>query len=71
MTAIAFDTLKFVERLRADMIKWMAGLAMAQMGLLIGILVKLLQSAQAFSATTIPLFLSGVNNYLLIWLIVR
>lgn len=83
MTTITFDTLKFVERLRAagvpegqakaeaealaealssggqelvtkgdlrvamselraDMVKWMVGLALAQMGLLIGILIKLL-----------------------------
>lgn len=83
MTTITFDTLKFVERLRAagvsephakaeaealaealssgvqelttkadlkvaiadlraDMIKWMVGLSLAQVGLLIGILIKLL-----------------------------
>jgi hypothetical protein len=80
MTAVSFDTLKFVHRLRdagfpeaqaeaiavafkdaqsevdtptkgdlriaiadlrADLIKWMIGLALAQMGLLVGILLKL------------------------------
>ncbi len=75
MSAIAFDTLKFAERLEAggfthqqakaaaeafadaasqdlatradltelkyDLLKWVVGLALAQLGLLVGILVKL------------------------------
>jgi len=48
--ATTFDTLKFVTKsdlrvavaeIRADIIKWMVGLALAQIGLLIGILLKL------------------------------
>lgn len=55
MASITFDTLKFADRLekglatradllelKMDIIKWMVGLALAQVGLLIGILVKML-----------------------------